>query len=460
MDEAGDDVASAGTTARHVAPRDGTPGAGETPVAGGVRSVARGPALEVLAASLRLGLTSFGGPIAHLGYQRDAFVVRRGWLDDAELADLVALCQTLPGPASSQLMIAVGRLRAGWTGALAAFVGFTLPSAVLMAIIGLWAAGAAIPETGPVAGAIAGLKVAAVAVVAHAVLSMARRLTPDAPRLALAGAAAAILLAMPSPVTQVVLIAMGAVLGWAAWRLRRRDGRGASPGAADRSPDRAGSSAPDATTPGLLRGAGSRRASAILLAVFAVVLLGSQALALATGDTGARFTAAVVRSGALVFGGGHVVLPLLDAGVVAPGWVTPDQFLAGYGAAQAVPGPLFTFASYLGVVSAAGPGGAPGAVLATIAIFLPGGLLVLAALPLLGWLRSRPDVTWSLAGVNAVVVGILAAALVTPVGIAGLTSPLAVVVAAAGAAGLVTRRVPPLVVVAGSAAVMALAASA
>jgi chromate transporter len=413
----------------------------------------RGSALEVFSASLRLGLTSFGGPIAHLGYQREAFVVRRRWLDDTELADIVALCQTLPGPASSQLMIAIGRLRAGWAGALAAFLGFTLPSAIVMTLVGLWAVGTAMPETGPVAGAIAGLKVAAVAVVAHAVVSMARRLTPDLPRLTLAGVAAVALLAMPSPVTQVALIGVGALLGWAAWRVR---GRGRFGAASDRAPT-AGSG--EGALGPLSRRVGSRRASAALLATFAIVLLGSQAVALATADPGARFTAAVTRSGALVFGGGHVVLPLLDAGVVAPGWVTSNQFLAGYGAAQAVPGPLFTFASYLGAVSVAGPGGVPGAVLATIAIFLPGALLVLATLPLLGWLRSRTDVSWSLAGVNAVVVGILAAALVTPVATAGLTSPLAVIVAVAGAAGLMSGRVPPLVVVAGSAAAMALAAS-
>ena len=201
---------------------------------------------------------------------------------------------------------------------------------------------------------------------------------------------------------------------------------------------------------------GGRRAALALAAVWVAVLVGSEVAARATGQPGLGFLAALVRAGALVFGGGHVVLPLLDAGVVTPGWVTPDAFLAGYGAAQAVPGPLFSFAAYLGAVSSSGPGGIPGAFLATVAIFLPGALLVLAALPVLRTLRGRPGVAAALAGTNAVVVGILAAALVTPVGTGGLTSIPAVLVAAAGAAGLLTARVPPLVVVAGSAGVMAL----
>ncbi len=296
---------------------------------------------------VRLGLTSFGGPIAHLAYQREALVERRAWLDEALFADLVAMCQALPGPSSSQLMIAVGRLRAGWAGALAAWVGFTLPSAVLMMVVGLAAATSAIPETGPLAGAVSGLKVAAVAVVAQAVFVMARRLTPDALRRLMAVVAAVALLAFPSPLTQLVVIAVGAVVGWGAWRVR-------GGGAPDVPVERVGANATTARSQGLRR-AGSRRAGAILLAAFGVVVLGSQVLGWATGDLGARFTAALIRSGALVFGGGHVVLPLLDAGVVEPGWVTTNQFLAGYGFAQAMPGPLFSFASYLGVVSSAGP---------------------------------------------------------------------------------------------------------
>jgi chromate transporter len=400
----------------------------------------RGSALEVLGVSLRLGLMSFGGPVAHLGYQREAFVARRAWLDDASLAEIVALCQTLPGPASTQLMTAVGRLRAGWAGALGSWVGFTLPSAIIMTIAGLWVTGGQLPDTGPVAGAIAGLKVAAVAVVAQAVILMARRLAPDAPRALIAIVAGIVALAMPTPVTQVALIAGGAVLG------RTVLHRLAAPDAA---------TAADLPLPAV----GGRRTAVAMAAAFLVVVVGPQVIALVTGSPDARFYAALVRAGSLVFGGGHVVLPLLDAGVVAPGWVTPDAFLAGYGVAQALPGPLFTFATYLGVVATAGPGGAAGGILATLAIFLPGVLLVLAALPVLGALRRRPNLRSTLDGVNAAVVGLLAAALVDPVATGGITSPLSAVLAAIGAILLLVGRLPPIAVVAGCAAAMALAAA-
>jgi chromate transporter len=405
--------------------------------------------LEALAVSLRLGLTSFGGPIAHVGYQRTAFVARLQWLDEAAFAELVALCQALPGPASTQLMISVGRLRAGWAGALAAFVGFTLPSAVLMTLLGLAAAGATIPTEGALAGAVAGLKAAAVAVVAQAVVAMARRLTPDPPRIALAVCAGVVALAVPVAVIQPLLIVGGALVGWLVLGRLGATG-GAAPVAGSIIGTSPGPSDPDLGFPG------GRRTAFALAAAWVAVLVGGEVVARVTGQPGLGFLAALVRAGALVFGGGHVVLPLLDAGVVTPGWVTPDAFLAGYGAAQALPGPLFSFAAYLGVVSSSGPGGVPGALLATVAIFLPGALLVLAALPVLRRIRGRPGVAAALAGTNAVVVGILAAALVTPVGTGGLTSIPAVAVAAAGAAGLLTGRVPPLVVVAGSAGVMAL----
>ena len=410
--------------------------------------------------SFRLGLTSFGGPIAHVGYQRAAFVVRHRWLDEAAFAELVALCQALPGPASTQLMISVGRLRAGWAGALAAFVGFTLPSAVLMTLLGLAAAGATIPTEGAVAGAVAGLKAAAVAVVAQAVVAMARRLTPDAPRITLAVGAGVIALAVPVAVVQPLLIVGGALVGWAGLR-RLGTGDLAAPVVAPTAGTPPGPAPPELAPPGSsepvpdLNFPGGRQTALALAAAWVALLVGAEVAATVTGQPGLGFLAALVRAGALVFGGGHVVLPLLDAGVVTPGWVTPDAFLAGYGAAQAVPGPLFSFAAYLGVVSSSGPGGVPGALLSTVAIFLPGALLVLAALPVLRRLRGRPGVAAALAGTNAVVVGILAAALVTPVGTGGLTSIPAVVVAAAGVAGLLTGRVPPLVVVAGSAAVMA-----
>ncbi len=402
--------------------------------------------LEVLAVTLRLGLTSFGGPVAHVGYQRATFVVRLGWLDERAFAELIALCQALPGPASSQLTLAVGRLRAGWPGAAAAWLGFTLPSAVLMTLLGLVVVGATIPEAGPVAGAIAGLKAAAVAVVAQAVLAMGRRLTPDAPRIALAVAAGVVALAFPSPATQPLLIVAGGLAGWAGVRRVTVPAGGFT---ADGGPPA------DPSSTGTVQ-AGGHRTVIVLLAAWVVLLASSQVVASATGRPDLGFLAALVRAGALVFGGGHVVLPLLDAGVVEPGWVTQNAFLAGYGAAQALPGPLFTFAAYLGVITASGPGGVVGAVTATVAIFLPGSLLVLALLPVLRQLRERPAVAAALAGTNAAVVGLLAAALVTPVATGGLTSPAAWLVAGLGAVGLIGGRVPPIVVVAVSAAAMAL----
>jgi chromate transporter len=431
--------------------------------------VRRRPAwLEVLAVSLRLGLTSFGGPIAHLGYQRRAFVEQRGWLDDRAFGELVALCQALPGPGSSQLTMAIGRLRAGWPGAVAAWVGFTLPSAVLMGLVGVLVAGAAVPQAGPVAGAVAGLKAAAVAVVAQAVVAMARRLTPDAPRLFLAAVAAAVALLVPVPAVQPALIVLGAVVGWAGLRGVAPAVLGAAPATID------GDDRSDADSAGTVKRtgradadpveatgrAGGRRTAIGLGLAWVAVTAGSLLLGALAVAPGIAFFAALARAGALVFGGGHVVLPLLDAGVVAPGWVTPDAFLAGYGAAQAVPGPLFSFGAYLGAVASVGPGGAIGAVLGTVAIFLPGMLLVLAALPVLRRLRDRPAIAAALAGTNAVVVGVLAAALVTPVGTGGLTSPPAVVLAALGFVALWRERVPPLVVVAGCAATMAVLAAA
>ena len=298
-------------------------------------------------ATLRLGLTSFGGPIAHIEYQRRAFVVDRRWLSEPAFAELVALCQTLPGPASSQLTIAVGRLRAGWAGALAAWLGFTLPSALLMTAIGLAATQARIPETGPLAGAIRGLEVAAVAIVANALLTMRSRLAPDAPRLLLAAGATVVLLILPAPIAQLSVIAAGALLG------RLFLGGVVEPARSDTFAEPGGADAHRASP-------GRRSEAVVLAAAFVVVVIGSQLLASVTGRPDIGLVAAFVRAGALVFGGGHVVLPLLDAGVVRPGWVTPDQFLAGYGAAQAMPGPLFSFAAYLGAVASVGPGGVAG----------------------------------------------------------------------------------------------------
>jgi chromate transporter len=388
----------------------------------------QGGAGEVLRAALRLGLTSFGGPIAHLGYFRQEYVVRRHWLDEVRFGDLVALGQFLPGPASSQVGIAVGAERAGLRGGLAAWLGFTLPSALVMGALGLGVAGGLLGG-----GAwVEGLKLAAVAVVAHAVWSMARALAPDLPRAGLALAAAALALAYATPFTQVGLILLGAIVGLVL--LPRL-------GVPSGLPSAAGGGGP---APG-------RRVALVALALFAVLLLGLPLARIVTGDPAVAFLEAFYRAGALVFGGGHVVLPLLEAGVVAPGWVSQEAFLAGYGAAQAMPGPLFAFASFLGAAASGPvPGGAAGALLATIAIFLPGALLVVGALPFWHALRMRTRARAALAGVNATVVGILAAALVDPVARSGISGPADAAVAAAGFAALATGRVPPLAVVAGS----------
>jgi chromate transporter len=393
-------------------------------------TVSRRRAGEVLGVAARLGLTSFGGPIAHLGYFRREYVERRRWLTEPAYADTVALGQFLPGPASSQVGIAIGIERAGLPGGLAAWVGFTLPSALVMAALGLGVAGGTLPGGTWVDG----LKVAAVAVVAHAVWSMARTLAPDLPRAGLALGAATLSLLVATPFTQLALIAIGAVAGIV---LLPRLGVRAAP------------AQPGGGAAG--RPAVSRPAAAAALALFAVLLVGLPLLRAATADPTVAFVDAFYRAGALVFGGGHVVLPLLEASVVEPGWVSPDAFLAGYGAAQALPGPLFSFAAYLGAAAGDGvPGGIAGSMLATVAIFLPGALLVVGALPYWHALRVFPDARAALAGVNAAVVGILAAAFVDPVARGGIGGPADACVAAAGFAALLTGRVPPLAVVAGS----------
>ena len=373
---------------------------------------------EVLAASLGLGLTSFGGPIAHIGYFRREYVARRGWLDETAFADLVALCQSLPGPASSQLGIAIGTRRAGILGGLAAWVGFTLPSAVALTVLGLVATSTDLSG----AGWVHGLKLAAVAVVAQAVWSMSRTLTPDWPRRAVAVAAAAVALAWATPFSQVAIIAAGALIG--RFILRAPPARVTNP---ERSPV-------------------SRRVGIIAIAVFLALLVGLPLLR-APGGQPVAMADAYYRAGALVFGGGHVVLPLLDASVVAPGWVGQGQFLAGYGAAQAVPGPLFTFAAYLGAVAGPAPNGVIGAAIALISIFVPSFLLVFAALPFWDRLRASASVRRALTGTNAAVVGILLAALYTPVWTGAVDAPLDVLVAAIGLGLLLTGRVPPIVVV-------------
>lgn len=376
---------------------------------------------EVFAVFLRLGLTSFGGPIAHLGYFRAEFVDRRRWFDDRTFADLVALCQFLPGPASSQVGIAVGLSRAGYAGALAAWTGFTMPSTIALV---LFAYGVA--SLGDVSGVgwIHGLKVAAVAVVAQAVLGMMRTLAPDRERATLAVAAAAVVLAIPSAFGQVGAIALGAVVGLLLPR---------------------GAAVTDhhASLPLTI----GRHAGAAFLAAFFALLVGLPLLVAAFPSHMLSVTEAFYRAGSLVFGGGHVVLPLLQASVVPPGWVGNDAFLAGYGAAQAVPGPLFTFAAFLGAVMTPAPNGWAGAALCLVAIFLPSFLLVFGALPFWESFRRKPAAQAALRGVNAAVVGLLLAALYHPVATAGITNGGDFVLAAAAFLLLTMWQAPPWLVV-------------
>lgn len=380
----------------------------------------RGSVIEVFFAFLRLGLTSFGGPVAHLGYFRAEFVQRRKWLDDTRYADLVALCQFLPGPASSQVGIALGQRRAGWAGALAAWAGFTLPSAVALILFAFgvlqWAGLAQ-------SGAVHGLKVAAVAVVAQAVWGMARSLCPDRLRAGLAILAALLVLALPSAGGQILAIVVGAVLG--RWALPHLD----LPAAQHHDH-------------GI-----SKATGAVLLLLFAALLVLLPLLAAVAPSPLASAVSSFYRAGALVFGGGHVVLPLLQLAVVPNELVSQHAFLAGYGATQAVPGPLFTFAAYLGAVMVAPPGGWLGGIVLLIAIFVPAFLLVLGALPFWELLRQRGDVQRALAGINAAIVGILGAALYDPVwtGAIHAQSDFALALAAFGL--LVFARQSPVLVV-------------
>ena len=353
----------------------------------------KGGAGEVFAAFLKLGLTSFGGPVAHLGYFRHEFVEQRKWLDERAYADLVALCQFLPGPASSQVGMAIGLSRAGYLGAFAAWTAFTLPSAIALV---LFAYG--VSEFGNMLGSgwLHGLKVAAVAVVALAVLGMARSLSPDRERASVAVAAAAITLAVPTAWGQVGAILLGAIAGLTLLR----------------------SAVP--TDHASLPHSVSRTAAITALVLFFVLLIGLPLLAAATASQSLDLFDAFYRAGSLVFGGGHVVLPLLQAEVVPRGWVDNDTFLAGYGAAQAVPGPLFTFAAYLGAVMQPAPNGWVGATLCLVAIFLPSFLLMVGALPFWEELRRQALVQSALRGVNAAVVGLLLAALYQPVWTAGI----------------------------------------
>jgi len=352
-------------------------------------------ALRVFRVFLRLGLTSFGGPTAHLGYFHDEFVTRRRWLDEAAYADLVALCQFMPGPASSQAGLAIGYLRAGYVGAAMAWIGFTAPSAVIMI---LFAYGLASGGGGEAAWLHA-LKLVAVAVVAQAAWTMGRRLWTDRRRTAIGLASAIVLLAVPFPAMQLAVIAVGALAG----RLLLGANSGAPAGSSERE------------TAFSADGSGRRRAAALLLGVFAVSIVALPIAAAAGVFPGLAVFDAFYRAGALVFGGGHVVLPLLEGEVVAPGWIDRDAFLAGYGAAQALPGPLFTIAAFLGAHIPFFESPLTGALVALVAIFAPSFLLVPGLLPFWSGLRSRRGARSALAGVNAAVVGLLLAALYDPV---------------------------------------------
>lgn len=379
-----------------------------------------GTPAEVFRAFLKLGLTSFGGPVAHLGYFRDELVVRRKWIDETEYADLVALCQFLPGPASSQVGYALGLLRGGALGGLAAWCGFTLPSALVLL---LFALGVNHLEGTVGAGLIHGLKLVAVAVVAQAVWSMARALTPDWQRGVIAVGAIVVLALIAGPGGQVAAILIGGVAGIC---LRR-----------------SGSDGPSRPLSFPI----TRRAGFAALITF-VVLLGGLPLASTLNDAHELALLDVFyRSGALVFGGGHVVLPLLEEGVVRPGWIGSDGFLAGYGAAQAVPGPLFTFAAFLGGAMEPPPNGLVGAVICLVAIFAPGILLVTGALPFWSSLRARPLAQAVMRGASAAIVGILASALYDPLWTTTILNPGDFAVAFVGFVALVALKWPPWAVV-------------
>lgn len=380
-----------------------------------------GSAVEVFTVFLKLGLTSFGGPIAHLGYFRNELVVRRRWINEAGYADLVALCQFLPGPSSSQVGFALGVLRGdGLIGGLAAWFGFTMPSAIILFAFALGAAGFA----GPIAdGLLHGLKLVAVAVVAQAIWGMAKTLTPDLKRAIIAVTALAIVVFIDGTIGQISAIGLGALAGL--WLCRAQ-----VPALA-----------------GHISFPVSRRRGALMLALFAILLLILPLLVGATGSQTVALFDAFYRSGALVFGGGHVVLPLLQAEVVTPGWVSNEAFLAGYGFAQAVPGPLFTFAAYLGAVMGPEPSNLTGAAIALIAIFLPGLLLVYAMLPFWDALRRRPVAQSATRGANAAVVGILVAALYDPVWTSAVLAPADFALALTGFL-LLTVNTPPWIVVA------------
>lgn len=385
----------------------------------GAKDRRSGSPLEVLLVFLKLGVTCFGGPIAHIGYFREEFVVRRRWLDEQAYADVVGLCQFLPGPASSQVGFALGLMRAGYRGGLAAWTGFTLPSAIALVLFA-YGAGAL---GGPIGiGLLHGLKLVAVAIVAQAVWGMARTLCPDRERASIAVVAALIILFSTSSIAQIAAILLGGIAGL--WLCQ---------------------SAPPPST-GHVAVPVSRTVGLAALTAFFLLLVGLPVLRSLGISQGVALFEAFYRSGALVFGGGHVVLPLLREAFVTPGWVSDDAFLAGYGAAQAVPGPLFTFAAYLGAVVSPSHGLA-GAALGLIAIFLPGVLILMGTLPFWESFRKRADAQAIMRGVNAAVVGLLAAALYNPVWTSSIKTPGDFGIALVGFVLLTVWRAPPLVIV-------------
>lgn len=376
--------------------------------------------LAIFLVFLKLGLTSFGGPVAHLGYFREEFVTRRQWLSERSYADLVALCQFLPGPASSQVGMALGMTRSGVAGAFAAWLGFTLPSAVLL-IVFAYGLGHYADQIAP--GILHGLQVVAVAVIAQAVWHMARTLCPDAARMTIMGISAGLILLLPNAWAQIILLGAMGVAGLVLFK-----------------------SQPQPVIEPLSIPV-SRRTGILCLGLFAVCLAGLPLLSGLFASPALQVFDAFYRAGALVFGGGHVVLPLLQAEVVPTGWVSNDAFLAGYGAAQAVPGPLFTFSAFLGASLHGELGGWKGGVLCIIAIFLPSFLLVLGAMPFWETLRRQPQVQAALAGINAAVVGLLLAALYQPAWTSTIRNEADFALALFALIALAAWKLPPWLVV-------------
>lgn len=371
---------------------------------------------EIFLIFLRLGLTSFGGPIAHLSYFRQEFVARRNWIDEQGYADLVALCQFLPGPASSQVGIALGLSRGGLRGALAAWIGFTLPSALLLVCFGLGLSffGNALGEAW-----LHGFKVFAVAVVAQAIWGMARTLCPDVQRVFIALGAALLASLIPSTPGQIISIVLGGCAGWLFFRTEKPLPHSSLPAGID------------------------RKVGGIALSLFFLLLAVLPIIAEASQNFFVRLTDSFYRAGALVFGGGHVVLPLLEAEVVQKGWVSNDAFLAGYGAAQAIPGPLFTFAAYLGSVATPPPAQVAGAATALLAIFLPSFLLIVGTLPFWESLRQYKTMQSAMLGINAAVVGLLFAAFYNPVWITAIFGLKDFALALTAFLLLVVGKLPP-----------------